>query len=644
MGFELAAVTRLWHSFNIPLFSGDPDGSSSPSSLELTMKSTRTLASLMGLALLLAAGHATAQDNRGELITNGTFENGTNGWTSATLDKVVGSWQQQQAYAGSRYAWLCGYGKATKQHLYQRVSIPAGGSASLSFYLHIDTAESGSAAKDKLNVYVVDADGNVLRTLATYTNANAGYGFTKRSFDMNAFRGQTVYIYFEGAEDASKQTSFVIDNVSLSSSGSGNQDNGNDNGNTGSTQKTFYTTSVQDDLDNQDKRIFASNFQNMGWRSLGDNGNVSASALNSLLGRNDIGILYHTGHGLETGIATAGNSLLYTNNVSTVRVNHFISATCLTLTPRTWTSKMASSCQTVNGYTKVSFDPLDNQQVVKYASAVKAGQSFPMAWYTSNVAFSQLSDRWCCYARTSSGIVEYSARTYNKPRAAAAKETLLAGNGTTQLFLSEAFDNQVEAKRGHAFPAGVFSTQVESESKAGDLFMQGQEENIGLMRNAMTQEDALEAAQAWARENMAGQEVALDKVVGVEAQLNDASATTGYVVRFVRSVGELPVRCNGQDDFVAVTVQGGAVTGYTKSWTKMTNINLQASCEGLMEPMAALQKAANVILRNLKGGIHLTGVKNCLGRKGQQLVPAYEFMDASGASIILGAQDAAFLQ
>lgn len=610
------------------------------------MKSTRTLLPLVGLALFLAAGSASAQESRAEIITNGTFESGASGWTSGDASKVIGNWQQQKPYSGSRYAWLCGYGKTMNQYLYQRVSIPNTSTANLSFYLHIDTAETSSSAKDKLNVYVVNSDGNILKTLATYSNSNSANGFTKRSFDLSSFKGQTVYIYFEGVEDASKQTSFVLDNVSLTSTGSstGNQDDDNgDTGNTGSTQKTFYTTNVADNLDSYDKRIFINKFQGMGWRNLGDNSNVSSSTLNSLLGRSDIGILYHTGHGVEQGIATSGNSLLYTSNVTSVKVNHFISATCLTMTPKTWTSKMASSCQTVNGYTKVSFDPLDNQQVEKYAAEIGNGTSFPKAWYNSNVAFSKLSDRWCCYARTSSGIVEYSARTYNKPRAAA-NETLMAENGNAKIFISEAFDNQIEAKRANVFPTGNFSAKVETESKAGDIFMEGQEQNIGLMRNAMTQEDALEAAHAWAREHMAGEEVAIDKVFGIEATLNDASATTGYVVRFVRALGELAVRCNGQDDFVALTIQNGAVTGLTKNWTRLTAVNLAAVETRLLDPMDALKKASVALLRSLKGEIHLVSVKSCLGRKGQSVVPAYEFVDASGASLILGAQDGAFLQ
>jgi hypothetical protein len=40
-------------------------------------------------------------------------------------------------------------------------------------------------------------------------------GYTSHSFSVIAFKGQTVQIRFTGKEDASLQTSFVIDDASL---------------------------------------------------------------------------------------------------------------------------------------------------------------------------------------------------------------------------------------------------------------------------------------------------------------------------------------------------------------------------------------------------------------------------------------------
>ena len=81
---------------------------------------------------------------------------------------------------------------------------------------HIDTAETTtSRAYDKLTVQVLNSSGTVLKTLATYSNLNKAAGYAERSFDLSAYRGQTVRLSFKATEDTSLQTSFVLDQVSL---------------------------------------------------------------------------------------------------------------------------------------------------------------------------------------------------------------------------------------------------------------------------------------------------------------------------------------------------------------------------------------------------------------------------------------------
>jgi hypothetical protein len=70
---------------------------------------------------------------------------------------------------------------------------------------------------DTLTVQLQNSSGTVLATLATYSNLNANTGYAKKTFDVSAYKGQTVKIYFKGVEDAQDQTSFVIDDVSLKS-------------------------------------------------------------------------------------------------------------------------------------------------------------------------------------------------------------------------------------------------------------------------------------------------------------------------------------------------------------------------------------------------------------------------------------------
>jgi Zn-dependent metalloprotease len=149
-----------------------------------------------------------------ERVTNGGFESGTTGWAGTT--GAIGTFTGQAAYEGSRYAWLGGNGKAATETLSQDVAIPSTATAAtLSLALHIDTAESGSTAYDKLVVTVKNTAGTTLGTLATYSNANAAAGYQVRTFSLLAYKGQTVRLSFAMTEDASLQTSFVVDKVSV---------------------------------------------------------------------------------------------------------------------------------------------------------------------------------------------------------------------------------------------------------------------------------------------------------------------------------------------------------------------------------------------------------------------------------------------
>ena len=91
----------------------------------------------------------------------------------------------------------------------QTLTIPAGcASYPLTFKLHIDTAES-KPQSDKMTVKIGTT------TLATYSNANKNTGYTQKTFDVSAYKGQTIQVYLVGTEDTSAQTSFVVDDFTL---------------------------------------------------------------------------------------------------------------------------------------------------------------------------------------------------------------------------------------------------------------------------------------------------------------------------------------------------------------------------------------------------------------------------------------------
>ncbi|GAA0597242.1 hydrolase [Streptomyces crystallinus] len=150
-----------------------------------------------------------------QLLANPGFESGATAWSGTS--GVITTDSGEPARTGSYKAWLSGYGSAHTDTLSQTVTVPAGcTSAKLSFYLHVDTAETTTTtAYDTLKAQVLDGSGAVLSTLATYSNLDAAGGYTQRTLDLGGYAGQTVTVRFTGTEGSQLQTSFVIDDTAL---------------------------------------------------------------------------------------------------------------------------------------------------------------------------------------------------------------------------------------------------------------------------------------------------------------------------------------------------------------------------------------------------------------------------------------------
>ncbi|GAB3836233.1 M28 family peptidase [Dactylosporangium cerinum] len=145
-----------------------------------------------------------------QLLTNPGFESGATSWTGTT--GAIGQWssQGQPARTGTYSAWLLGYGSTHTESLTQSVTIPAGCSATLTFYVHVDSAETTTTtAYDKLTVTAGST------TLGTVSNLNKASGYQAKTYSLTAFAGQTVALKFNGTEDSSLQTSFVLDDLAV---------------------------------------------------------------------------------------------------------------------------------------------------------------------------------------------------------------------------------------------------------------------------------------------------------------------------------------------------------------------------------------------------------------------------------------------
>ena len=145
-----------------------------------------------------------------QLLGNPGFETGAaSPWTTGS--SVLNNSTSERAHSGSWDAWLAGYGTTHTDTLSQTVSIPAScAGATLSFWLHIDTAETTtSSTYDRLTVAVGGS------TVATYSNLNAASGYAQHSVGLSGSIGRSVAVTFTATEDYEKQTSFVVDDTAL---------------------------------------------------------------------------------------------------------------------------------------------------------------------------------------------------------------------------------------------------------------------------------------------------------------------------------------------------------------------------------------------------------------------------------------------
>jgi hypothetical protein len=165
------------------------------------------------VTLTVTAGGGVTQ-----LLGNPGFENGSANpapWTvtAGVVDNSAG----EAAHSGTWKAWMNGYGTTHTDSILQTVTIPSTATtATLAFWLHIDTAETTTTtAFDTLKVQIRNTAGTVLQTLATFSNLNAATGYSPKSFNVTSFKGQTIQVFLVGTEDTSLQTSFVVDDFTL---------------------------------------------------------------------------------------------------------------------------------------------------------------------------------------------------------------------------------------------------------------------------------------------------------------------------------------------------------------------------------------------------------------------------------------------
>jgi endo-1,4-beta-D-glucanase Y len=159
-----------------------------------------------------------------QLLANPGFESGAVTWTQTStlgFTPITKATSAEPAHSGSWIAWFNGNGSKDTDTAAQSVTIPAGCSATLTYWLHIDSTENTTSAKpDTFTVQILNSSGTVLATVGSFSNLNAASGYSHQTADLSAYAGQTVTLKFTGSETDTSggTTNSVIDDTALTTS------------------------------------------------------------------------------------------------------------------------------------------------------------------------------------------------------------------------------------------------------------------------------------------------------------------------------------------------------------------------------------------------------------------------------------------
>ncbi|MDQ5870845.1 MAG: hypothetical protein M3547_01380 [Acidobacteriota bacterium] len=147
-------------------------------------------------------GNEARVENIVEIVKNGNFERGENGdWqpSGANVIKTAGGgYGHPHPSEGVTQEWFAiGLQPNGSHFVKQVVGVPSSmTTATLEFWLLTD-GPSGSAGQETLVVQIRDAAGvAVLATLATFDNTTAISGWERFRYDISAYIGQTITLYF----------------------------------------------------------------------------------------------------------------------------------------------------------------------------------------------------------------------------------------------------------------------------------------------------------------------------------------------------------------------------------------------------------------------------------------------------------------
>jgi hypothetical protein len=162
-----------------------------------------------------------------ELLADPGFEEGVTFWTSEIctvtrptgcaggLINDLGAGSDHSARTGRNKAAI---GGAAKSFLISSevIRVPSAvRRAEFSVHLWVVTKNKKSVAADVMTIEVRDENGQLLKSLGTFSNLDAGRTYAPHSFDLTEFRGRTIRVSFNGVHSQGPPTWFLLDDVAM---------------------------------------------------------------------------------------------------------------------------------------------------------------------------------------------------------------------------------------------------------------------------------------------------------------------------------------------------------------------------------------------------------------------------------------------
>jgi hypothetical protein len=152
-----------------------------------------------------------------ELIVNGGFESGAEGWFLGPTERMAGvvSEPRHSGNQAMRLGFIDGLNVHTFSSIRQTVSVPADAiSAAITFWTYpMSTANSGQDHQEFVILSPADNSTLGLPWRVYYDNSRA---WTQQRIDLMAYRGQSIVVYFNAFNDGyGGNTALIVDDISL---------------------------------------------------------------------------------------------------------------------------------------------------------------------------------------------------------------------------------------------------------------------------------------------------------------------------------------------------------------------------------------------------------------------------------------------